>query len=252
MSSVEPELSMQEAKGLLEYSNAWMLRNIYDWDCDEQTNFWEIINDTPKRIGDLPSKTRNQIRRCLKDCDIKRISQKELIEDNGYNVYSEAFKRYKNIDSQPINRDSWETMIASMVGYEYWGVYEKETGLLIAWAMNSIKDESVNYNTLKAIPEMMNKHYPYFGLLFEMNKYYLEDLGKKYVSDGFRSITEHSNIQPFLEKNFLFRKVYCRLKIHYKWWLKYIITILFPFRNNISNLTVQNLLRFEAINKGHC
>ena len=46
----------------------------------------------------------------------------------------------------------------------------------------------------------MNKHYPYFGLLFEMNKYYLGELKYKYVSDGWRSITAHSNIQPFLEK----------------------------------------------------
>lgn len=249
MSSVEPELSMQEAKGLLTHSNAWMLRNIYDWDCDDQTNFWEIINDTPRRIEDLPSKTRNQIRRCLKDCDIKRISQKELIEDNGYNVYSEAFKRYKNIASQPINRNSWETMIASMVGYEFWGVYEKETSLLIAWAMNSIKGESVNYNSLKAIPEMMNKHYPYFGLLFSMNKYYLEELGKKYVSDGFRSITEHSNIQPFLEKNFFFRKAYCRLNIRYVYWLRIGINLLFPFRKYIRIGAISNILKFEEINR---
>ena len=35
-----------------------------------------------------------------------------------------------------------------------------------------------------------------------MNRYYLEELKLKYVNDGARSITEHSNIQPFLIDTF--------------------------------------------------
>ena len=38
-----------------------------------------------------------------------------------------------------------------------------------------------------------------YGLLLKMNQYYLDEIGVKYVMDGARSITEHSNIQPFLE-----------------------------------------------------
>lgn len=250
MSSSEMHLSNGQVDVLLDNSNAWMLRNIYDWDCGRETNFWEIINDCPRRLEELPSKTRNQVRRCLKDCVVKRISKDTLICDDGYNVYAKSFERYKNVESKPDDRITWESKTRKSNGYEYWGVYEKESGTLIAWAMNSLKGDSVNYNTLKAIPEMMNKHYPYFGLLFEMNKYYLEEVGVKYVTDGFRSVSGHSNIQPFLEKNFLFRKAYCNMDIHYRPWLKFLITILFPFRNHIPNLAVQNVLRFEAINRG--
>ena len=44
-----------------------------------------------------------------------------------------------------------------------------------------------------------------------MNQYYLEEKKLKYVCDGSRTITEHSNIQEFLMHNFKFRKAYCRL-----------------------------------------
>lgn len=68
-------------------------------------------------------------------------------------------------------------------------------------------------------------------------------------SHGWRSITAHSNIQPFLEKNFGFRKSYCRMKLHYVWWLQALVKLLFPFRNWIPNQKVKNILKFEEINR---
>lgn len=93
----ETILTHTQAKQLLRESGAWMLRNIYDWDCKEKTNFWEIICDTVYPIEELPSKTRNQVRRSLRDCDIRIISPKELIDADGYNVYKKAFERYHDI-----------------------------------------------------------------------------------------------------------------------------------------------------------
>lgn len=116
--------------------------------------------------------------------------------------------------------------------------------------MNSVNGQGVGYNTLKAIPEYMNKHYPYFGLLFEMNRHYLMANGYKYVSDGFRSISEHSNIQPFLEKNFLFRKAYCRMKLYYKPWLRIAVNFSYPLRKIIPVKQIQHIIRFEALNRG--
>lgn len=226
-----------------------MLRNTFDWDCGKETNFWEIICDVQHEIEDYPSKTRNQIRRCLKDCDIRRISNNQLIDDDGYTVYESSFRRYKNIASKPQEREKWEAGIKKDNKSEFWGVYHKESNKLIAWAANSLIGSSVNYNTLKAIPEYMNKHYPYFGLLYSMNKEYLNARGLEYVTDGFRSVTEHSNIQPFLEKNFLFRKAYCKVKLFYSPWMAIIIKILFPLRSIIPNLNVKNLLKFEEIAK---
>ena len=249
MPNKERRLDDKEIKELIRTHKAWMLRNCYDWDCGVKTNFWEVICDISKPIEEFPSKTRNQIRRCLRDCCIKPISNIELIEKDGYKVFIEAFKRYREVTISLASRVEWEKEILEDCTHEFWGVFEKESGRLIAWAMNTIKDSCVSYSTLKATPELMNKHYPYFGLLFEMNKYYLGELKYKYVSDGWRSITAHSNIQPFLEKNFGFRKSYCRMKLHYVWWLQALVKLLFPFRNWIPNQKVKNILKFEEINR---
>lgn len=228
---------------------ACMLRNVYDWDCGKGTNFWEVINDSPWDISDLPSKTRNQVRRSLRDCDIRKITVQELIKFNGYYVFVKAFERYRDVAVKIPSREIWESTLNQNDSTDVWGVFLKETDTLIAWGINSIKDNRVYYNTLKAIPEMMNKHYPYFGLLYTMNNYYLKEQGYMSVSDGARSVTGHSNIQPFLEKNFLFRKAYCNMRLYYTWWLEPIIKILYPFRRIITYLPVKNILKFEEINR---
>lgn len=116
--------------------------------------------------------------------------------------------------------------------------------------MNTVDKRFVQYNTLKAIPSMMNKHYPYFGLLYEMNHYYLVECKCDYVSDGWRSITNHSGIQPFLEKNFGFRKAYVRMKLHYSMLFGLAVRILFPIRKfKYLPLIVKNVLQFEEINR---
>ena len=96
---------------------------------------------------------------------------------------------------------------------------------------------------------MRNSTYPYYGLIYEMNRYYLEELKLKYVNDGSRSITEHSNIQQFLIDTFHFRKAYCRLQIVYKWWMRLVVNLLYPFRKIIPFLSVKSVLRMELFNR---
>ncbi len=246
----EPELTSRLARVLMKRHNAWMLRNCWNWDCGIETNFWEIICDGFCSIEELPSKCRNQIRRSLKDCEIRIISQKDLVEADGYRVFKDAFKRYRDVSVTIPSRKDWERAALNDRVHEYWGVFIRETNLLIAYAMNTLNKECVEYNTLKAIPEFMNRHYPYFGLLFEMNRHYMGVKGYRYVSDGWRSVTGHSGIQPFLEKNFKFRKAYTKMKLYYVSWFGLIVKILYPFRHfKMLPINVSNVLRFEEINR---
>lgn len=104
---------------------------------------------------------------------------------------------------------------------------------------------------MKANPAYLkNSTYPYYGLIYEMNRYYLDELKLKYVNDGARSITEHSNIQPFLIEKFNFRKAYCKLQIEYQWWMKLGVNVLYPFRNIIPVRTVKAILNMEAMKRG--
>ena len=92
-----------------------------------------------------------------------------------------------------------------------------------------------------------NATYPYYGFFYKMNEYYLDNQKFRYVADGARSITEHSNVQPFLEQNFKFRKAYCKLKLRYKWWFGAIVRVLLPFRNLIGNRNVKAVLNMHRM-----
>lgn len=250
----ESKLTSREALTLLKHSGAWMLRNTYGWDCKEETNFWEVICDKPTTMEDLSSNTRHKVRRALCACDFRKVSATTLVEHNGYEVYSRAFERYKNVVSVE-QKESWEQSRITTGrnnNKEFWGAFLKENGQLVAYAENTISGKGVSYNTLKAIPEMMQKHYVFYGLLFAMNAHYLAERGFAYVTDGFRSITEHSNIQPFLIQKFRFRKAYCRLSLYYQPWLKFAIAILYPVRKIIPSLKVKYILKFEEIRRNKC
>lgn len=244
----EIELTDNETLLLLKHYHGFFIRNVFNWDCETPTSFWYIIQDQPIRLEDLHSKCRNQVRKAYKTLIINKIDKLGVI-NGGYEVYEAAFRRYKIKTSIPLSREQWERNVKNAPeNMEYWGTYERESGKLIAYAEVLIQSNAVKYTALKAIPEYMNKTYPFYGLLFEMNKYYIEDEKMLYVTDGARSITEHSNIQSFLEK-FNFRRAYCHLRVTYVWWLKMVINILYPFRKLFGNSKLGYLLRFEAINR---
>ena len=202
-------------------------------------------------MEELSSKMRNQVKKSLKTYEVRIISADE-VKKIGLKIYNSALSSYK-IKADLITQKQFEQMIKSQTekgNIEYWGVFEKKTSNVVALSVNTVYDDCCEYNSMKCDPAYQhNSTYPYYGLIYEMNRYYLEDKHLKYVNDGSRSITEHSNIQPFLEEKFNFRKAYCHLQIYYKWYVKMIVYILYPFRNKISNLKIQSILRMEAMHR---
>lgn len=162
-------------------------------------------------------------------------------------MYSTSYLRYKNVTSGAIPEEAWKANVLRNGVSEYWVALEKETGKMIAYCDITTNGAGANMNVMKGNPEYLNKHYPFYGLLFVMNNYYLGERGLKYLSDGFRSVTGHSNIQPFLENKFLFRKAYCRINVTYKPMIGAAVALLYPFRKLIPSLKVRNFLNLEAI-----
>ena len=224
-----------------------MVRNVYDFDCNEQTSFWYVIKDSFGGMEELSSKMRNQVKKCFKTMRVERISSECLLYD-GYEVYVEAADNYR-VKVVPPTKEEFVNRIKNSDENEYWGVFDIETGKLVAFSMNAVREECCEYRTMKAIPKYQ-KLYAYYGLIYEMNRYYLEERKLKYVNDGARSITNHSNIQPFLIEKFNFRKAYCHLDITYKWWLRCMINVLYPFRNVMPIRQVKALLNMEAMARG--
>lgn len=118
------------------------------------------------------------------------------------------------------------------------------------FAINKCYNDYCSYLTMGVNPNAPSSTYPMYGLILEMSRYYLEEKGLKYVLDGARSITEHSNIQPFLEQKFKFRKAYCDIQIYYKPWFNILIKVLYPFRKMIKNRKISAILRQEAWTRG--
>lgn len=243
---LESKLSDKEVAGLLS-KGGLMVRNVYDFDCKKETSFWYVIKDSFGGMEELSSKMRNQVKKCFKTMRVEKITADYLMS-NGYDVYVSATDSYK-VKAVAPTKEEFENRIKSSSENEYWGVIDIETNKLVAFSMNKVTGDSCEYHTMKAIPKYQ-KLYAYYGLIYEMNRYYLEECKVKYVNDGARSITNHSNIQPFLIEKFKFRKAYCHLSINYKWWLGMAVGMLYPFRKLIPLRQVKALLDMEAMARG--
>ncbi len=151
------------------------------------------------------------------------------MEELSSNTRNQIRRAFKTLDIQMIDKD-----ILLKQGYDvYTAAFEKYKG-------NS---------QIMSRTEYLKTHYPYYGLLYAMNQYYLEEKKLMYVSDGARSITEHSNIQSFLISKFKFRNAYCYLQIKYKWWLNILLSMLYPFRNQFNFAPIKAILNMESMHR---
>ena len=243
----EPQLSDAQCKTLLK-KGGWMVRNTFDFDCKEETKFWYVIKDSFGGMDELDKGNRKKMRHAYRSFDYKNVDN-ELLRKKAYPIIKATYDDYRVTD-----RPMSEAVFAKYLEYcdknnfDYWGVFKKGTDELVGFCTVNVWNDSCEYGLSGICPEYKrNATYPYYGLYYTMNEYYLDNQKFKYVADGARSITEHSNIQPFLEQNFKFRKAYCKLKISYKWWFGIIVRLLLPFRNIIPSRNVKAVLNMHEM-----
>lgn len=248
--SKEKSLSEKESNDLLR-KGGLMIRNTYDFDTKEETSFWFIIKDKLEDISELPSSTRKKIRRALKIYNFRIITLEEL-RTIAYDIVVSAEQSYNNL-LKHTTKESLECLIDEYKNdgnKECWCVENKISGEIVGFSVNTIKIDSCEYDNAKCKWESLHDcSQPFYGLFYTMNQYYLGEKKLKYVCDGSRSITEHSNIQQFLMYNFKFRKAYCKLRVYYKWWFGVVINVLFPFRNVIPFRNVRAILKMEEYSR---
>lgn len=248
--SKEKLLSKKESRALLK-ERGLIVRNTYDFDTKEDTSFWFIIKDKAEDISELPFSSRRNIRISLRKYNINKVD-KDVIVQVGDKILTSAQKKRK-VKSTPITKNDFMIMIDQYEReskIEYWTIENKTDGKVVGFSINRIKNDSCEYDTMSCTADsLQDRSYPYYGLIYTMNQYYLRKKGLKYVCDGSRTITEHSNIQDFLIHNFKFRKSYCKLKIHYKWWLGAVVKLVFPFRNIIPFGNIKAILKMEEYSR---
>lgn len=243
---LEQELTPSQCGELLRHGG-WMVRNTYAFDCREETDFWYVIKDQFGGMDELSSNERNKIRRSINALDIRLVDY-GTIKEKAYPIIKATYEDHKS-DDRLMNESVFEDylMRCCQNKYDYWGIYDKKDGELVGFCAVHVWEDSCEYGMIGVKPQYRhNTSYPYYGLFYKMNEYYLAEKGFKYVLDGARSITEHSNIQPFLEQNFKFRKAYCKLKMRYQWWFGVVVRVLYPFRGVIPSRSVRAVLRMHS------
>lgn len=245
----EPKLENKQWRSLLKQGGL-LVRNTYDFDRKEESSFWYIINDRFQELEGFSSNERNKIRRSEKVLNFKRISV-DLLKQEGWNILKATYSDYA-VSDRAMNESIFLEYISSCEkqAFDYWGVFDHERliGFCTVWLW---LPDSCEYGLIGILPKYKhNNTYPYYGLFYNMNTYYLGEKGFRYVTDGARSITEHSHIQDFLIQNFNFRKAYCQLAVQYRWWMKIMVKMLYPFRKIITLPRVKAILNMEAMQRG--
>jgi len=227
------------------FPNAVYIRYVSDFDNAQDRKFYYVIRDGDFSMDIIPSKTRNMVRRCLKNMMIKRVDYQCIINGGGYEVELSEHRRFrrKGFASRVRSKEQWEKGLkeAQVSGQEFWGVFCDD--VVAAYAVTRIKDSMVDLVTWKCDYERFNNMYPSYGLVYVMTEYYLKQPGIKYVNDGNKSFTEHSEVQNMLISKFGYRKAYSNLHVVFKWWLKIVIVLLSPFEKYVKNNVLLSFIR---------
>lgn len=250
---VNVDIEEKDAKYFLKVTKANMIIWTNHFDSTENKNFWYVIKDGKFSLDELDTKRRNEIKKGLKHCCVKKIDP-FYIAENGYQVYEKASRKY---GTKPPLKETFYKTYSSFTECEdrdFWGVYKRDNDLLIGIGHNILKEGACLYSEIKLDPDYLNLNSSY-ALIHEMNDYYLNLNDFLYVSDGARSINHQTNIQDFLIKKFKFRRAYCDMNVIYSTKLRIAISILYLFRKVISQINggfvhkVKGLLKLEEIRR---
>ena len=217
-----------------------------DFDCQENTEWWCLVKDSPFDIMSLKSNRRSLITRGLKRVDVKVIIPADYAEQMA-NVLIKAWKSYdasyqEGDDKKNLTEEFLKLTKEKLGNSEYLGAFLKDTDTLIGYSIYNLYDDWIEYSVVKTDPDYLNTQVnaalAYYGLERYMKP------GIRYIMGGWRTMVHETNYQDYLLKNFGYRKAYCRLHIQYRTWVGMIVHALYPFRDLIKKFS-QNRLMYQ-------
>jgi hypothetical protein len=201
----------------------------------------------------VPSKHRCEIRRGLKNCEVRRVDA-EFVSQQGYAVYAKAHQRYRGRAQPAWDKRAFRAHFESAKGFEdithFWGAFHE--GRLIALAANDVYERiEATYWMIKLDPDYL-KLYPAYALLHTMNEYYLAQQGFQYVNDGWRALVHQTDVQEFLIQKFAFARRHRRLEAFFRPPLGLLIRGTYPLRRVLSKVDTRlaALYTLERIRRG--
>ena len=222
-----------------------LIRWTTEFDCSKETDWWYCIKDTPFDINSLKSKRRYEINKGKKNFYVKLITPIEYKEEI-YIVDKEAFTAYP-LKSRPkvIKNNLYEDIEKNWGKGKCCGVFNKDN-MLCGYALIFYQKKCIYLSSLKTIPKYEKLQINAALVAGLLENLTVELSNGFYICDGERNILHETAFQDYLEKYFGFRKAYCKLNIQYRPVFKFIINILYPFKNIIGFL--KNISIFNKIN----
>ena len=225
----------QAHKLLKKFPGGLLVRFTEGFDIPNNSEEWyAVICDNFKDLGDIRHESRRAIKRGLENCDVRQVDA-DFISKCGYEVYASAFSRYQDV-IKPLDKNEFTRTINTTIPfddiYHYWAVFHKKK--FIAYSAVAIYgDDEAEISAVKSIPEY-HKLYPSNVLFYTMNKHYLANNSMKYVNAGYRNIFHKTQIQDFLIKRLSFKKSYMNVGIIYNSKYKYFVKVTYPFQRMLS------------------
>ncbi len=216
------------------------------FDIGFETDWWYVIKDTPFDISDIKAKRRYEIKRGMKYFDVRRIDPEEYCEEM-FDVYIRSLSGYPEQFRPSDSKEKFFKFIGTIAKKKdthfIYGAFFRETQELCGYMFIPTYEKWAALSALKTDPKF-EKYQINAAIIYGVLLDYNEKLsGDFYISDGQRTINHKTNFQNYLEKYFLFRKAYCKLNVEYRWFLKIVINILYPFK--------KLFLRFDEIKYFH-
>ena len=215
------------------------------FDQENPTEWWHVIKGTEENFEALSKNTKSKVRRGARVFEAKLACRKEICGE-GYSVYRAAFGRYDTFERVYSEKKFQQAVADLPAGTEFWTVREKESGQMVAFSENLVRDNACFYVTIWFCPEAL-KRYSGYLLIHKMNEHYLNDRRLKYVSDGARNISHQTNIHEFLEQKFGFRRAYARLRVVYAPGVGLAVWLLYPLRKWFSRRSAPMLQKVGVL-----
>jgi hypothetical protein len=244
-------ISRKAAKEILAKLNGLFIRWHTPSENSYETAWYAVIQDKFFDLDELKSKRRSNIKKALKNCEVKKVPA-NYIGEHGYEIHRETFKKYygKNLTE---TKEVFQKMLNMDKDFEnnihYWGVFYED--ILVAYAKIYIFDKKeANICVAKFHPHYL-KYQISDAFFYVLGQYYLKQEKFNYINDGFRSIMHETNLQSKLISQFNFKKAYTKLNLIYKPSLNFFMNVTYPFHPVLSlfNPKLKSLYLQEKISR---
>ena len=228
-----------------------------DYDCGEDTGWYHVIREAPFDLNTMTGHYRQQIRRALRLCSVKKIKPAEYA-DELYKLYADELRNRYGKHANPGTLENYRRgcrSVESRNDIAHWAGFSKE-GLLIGFLAITIKDDHIDISSAFFWEEYQRLRVSE-ALYATVLDYYLNHEGKKYADVGSRNLNHKTTAHEYRIQHFQFRKAFCRLHLIYNPKIRPFVKILHLFRPILRRLDhihlvheINAVLAMEDIAKG--